>query len=160
MGIKIASYQVVFQEIPDEVTLSLNISNCPNRCKGCHSPQMMDDVGEALDEGLMDAILMAYAEQVSCICFMGGDSDPVAVEALAKYIRLKRPLLKIAWYSGRQEFASGIEAQVFDYIKLGPYIEKFGALRSSATNQRLYRILNGEFVDITSSFWKNISIFD
>ena len=27
---------VVFSEIPDEITLAFNISNCLNNCIGCH----------------------------------------------------------------------------------------------------------------------------
>ena len=28
---------IVFQELPDEVTLAVNLSGCPCRCPGCHS---------------------------------------------------------------------------------------------------------------------------
>lgn len=37
---------VVFQEIPDEVTLSINISNCPCHCPSCHSQYLWKDIGE------------------------------------------------------------------------------------------------------------------
>jgi anaerobic ribonucleoside-triphosphate reductase activating protein len=29
--------QIVFQEVPDEVSLAFTISGCPLGCKGCHS---------------------------------------------------------------------------------------------------------------------------
>ena len=35
--LKYVNCGIVFQEIPDEVTLSINISNCPCHCPGCHS---------------------------------------------------------------------------------------------------------------------------
>ena len=35
--LKYANFDVVFQEVPDEVTLAINITNCPNQCPGCHS---------------------------------------------------------------------------------------------------------------------------
>ena len=35
--LKYANFDIVFQEVPDEVTLAINISNCPNQCVGCHS---------------------------------------------------------------------------------------------------------------------------
>ena len=38
--LKYAGYDIVFQEIPDEVTLALNLSGCPNGCPGCHSPHL------------------------------------------------------------------------------------------------------------------------
>ena len=43
----------------------------------------------------------------------------------------------------------------FDYVKLGPYIESLGGLKSEKTNQRLYKRVGEEWQDITSSFWKN-----
>ena len=45
--LKYAGYDIVFQEIPDEVTLALNLSGCPNGCPGCHSPHLQRDEGEA-----------------------------------------------------------------------------------------------------------------
>ena len=35
--LKYANFDIVFQEVPEEVTLAINISNCPNQCPGCHS---------------------------------------------------------------------------------------------------------------------------
>ena len=48
--LRYVDYDIVFQEIPDEVTLAINLSNCPNRCKGCHSPHLLENVGESLTE--------------------------------------------------------------------------------------------------------------
>ena len=43
----------------------------------------------------------------------------------------------------------------FDYIKVGPYIKHLGPLKSSTTNQRLYRrLMDGTFEDITYRFWR------
>jgi anaerobic ribonucleoside-triphosphate reductase activating protein len=41
-----------------------------------------------------------------------------------------------------------------DYVKVGPYIEAKGPLPNPDTNQRMYRIENGELTDITASFRK------
>ncbi len=46
--LKFYNYDVVCQEIPDEVTLAVNITGCPNRCEGCHSPWLWEDGGEVL----------------------------------------------------------------------------------------------------------------
>ena len=35
--LKYYNYDIVFQEYPDEVTLAINLTMCPNRCVGCHS---------------------------------------------------------------------------------------------------------------------------
>ena len=42
---KYVNESVVFAEIPDEVTLAINISNCPCRCPGCHSKFLWGDIG-------------------------------------------------------------------------------------------------------------------
>lgn len=45
---KICRCKVVFAEVPDEVTLAINISNCPCQCKGCHSSYLAQDIGTEL----------------------------------------------------------------------------------------------------------------
>ncbi|MFA7140937.1 MAG: 4Fe-4S cluster-binding domain-containing protein, partial [Proteiniphilum sp.] len=74
--LKYADYDIVFQEIPDEVTLAINLSGCPYRCKGCHSPQLQENIGEELNEAALSRLLQRYGKTITCLCFMGGDADP------------------------------------------------------------------------------------
>ncbi len=158
--LRFASYDIVFQEIPGEVTLAVNLSNCPNTCQGCHSPHLRQNIGEVLDEQAIAALLEEYGDAVSCFCFMGGDADPAAVERSAVLVRrLSGGKLKTAWYSGRDELAPGIRAEHFDYIKIGSYREALGGLASPTTNQRLYRVENGGLHDMTSVFWRDWRTF-
>jgi anaerobic ribonucleoside-triphosphate reductase activating protein len=147
----LASYDIVFQEIPGEVTLALNLAGCPNGCLGCHSPHLREDVGEPLDETLLGGLLERYGSSVTCVCFMGGDGDSQEVVRLAAAVR-RETGLKTAWYSGKPELPTEFFVDNFDYIKLGPYIESLGGLDSPTTNQRLYRIDNGHITDITDFF--------
>ena len=149
------NYDIVCQEIPDEVTLAVNISGCPNRCKGCHSPWLWDDVGEPLTGELLRRIVDRYAGAVTCICFMGGDREPDEVERLARAVRSAWPGLKTGWYSGRRAIPETMDRTLFDFIKLGPYIEPLGGLRSENTNQRLYRIIDGTALRIIPSGSRN-----
>ena len=71
---------------------------------------------------------------------MGGDSDPAEVERICHLVRLWFPGMKIAWYSGRDRLPEGFDIRVLDFLKLGPYIEALGGLKSPDTNQVLYRI--------------------
>lgn len=153
--LRLASYDIVFQEIPGEVTLALNLSGCPNRCPGCHSPHLQGNAGEALDEGLLSGLLDGYASAVTCVCFMGGDGDPAEVGRLSLYIKERTDgRLKTGWYSGRPTLPPGFPAASLDYLKLGPYVESMGGLDSPATNQRLYRVCDGALVDITAKMRK------
>ena len=146
--VKVASYDVVFQEIPGEVTLALNLSGCPCHCPGCHSPHLAEDIGEVLDDELLDGLIARYKGLITCVCFMGGDADPEEVARLAKHVKG----LKTAWYSGRPGNPNASET--YDYVKFGPYIESLGGLKSPTTNQRLYKRVGDSWEDITASFWK------
>jgi anaerobic ribonucleoside-triphosphate reductase activating protein len=149
--LRFVSYDLVFQEIPDEVTLALNISNCPNRCDGCHSPYLMEDTGLILNENVLAELLEKYRNAITCVCFMGGDSAPQDVERLAAFLRQTYGV-KTGWYSGKSYIPDNCAIHNFNYIKLGPYIKHLGGLKSATTNQRFYRIENGNMIDITG-FW-------
>jgi len=153
--LKYVNTGVVFQEIPDEVTLAINISNCPCRCPGCHSHYLWDDNGLPLDTEAIDHFVERYRKDITCIAFMGGDAEPVGVNRLAQYVHEEYPQLKVAWYSGRIRVAREVRKTDFDYIKIGPYIRHLGPLKERTTNQRLYKLSpDGTFEDITFRFWK------
>ncbi|MDR1180863.1 MAG: anaerobic ribonucleoside-triphosphate reductase activating protein [Bacteroidales bacterium] len=147
--LRYASFDIVFQEIPGEITLALNLSGCPNRCHGCHSPHLQQNTGEELTETSLSNLLNVYKNAVTCICFMGGDGSPEEVLKLAKVVRQFHK--KVAWYSGSCHLYENAH-HCFDYIKLGKYIEKLGGLNSPTTNQRFYRIENKTLIDMTSNF--------
>ena len=159
--LKYVDTKIVFQEIPDEITLAINISNCPCHCKGCHSPYLAEDIGKELNSHSLKR-LIDNNKGITCISFMGGDSNPSDINALAMWVKIYYPL-KVAWYSGRQELSKDIRLWNFSYIKLGPYIEKMGPLNSKTTNQRMYKVAYNhyddgtsgyELEDITHKFWK------
>lgn len=153
--LKYVNTGIVFQEIPDEVTLAINLSGCPCRCPGCHSTYLWGDTGRPLTPMALEALVGQYTGSITCVCFMGGDADPAYVGELAAYLRREHPSLRVAWYSGRQRVPSAVRKADFDYIKLGPYIAHLGCLRERTTNQRLYKRASGDdFTDITSRFWR------
>lgn len=153
--VRFHNYDIVFAEIPDEVSLAVNLTGCPNRCPGCHSAHLQADSGYVLDEEAIEVMLGIYGTSITCFCFMGGDSAPAEVNALARYLRLNHGGLKVAWYSGCTDIADQIELKNFDYIKVGPWIEERGPLSSPTTNQRIFRILeDGTKMDITSKMRK------
>ncbi len=151
--LKYYNFDIVFQEIPDEVTLAVNITGCPCHCPGCHSPHLWEDIGEPLDEAALRAMLATYSGEVTCICLMGGDADTQAVERLCTFIQ-KDLGLHSAWWSGRADLPEGLDLARFDYVKTGPYIESLGGLKNPKTNQRLYLVAEGALEDITYRFWK------
>jgi len=153
--LKYVNTGIVFQEIPDEVTLAINISNCPCHCPGCHSKYLWEDIGTPLTPMVIEQMVKNYGDDITCIAFMGGDADPKYVNTLAKYVHKMFPKHKVAWYSGRQRVPSFVKKADFDYIKVGPYIAHLGCLKDCTTNQRLYKKASGDdFTDVTPAFWK------
>lgn len=71
---------------------------------------------------------------------MGGDADPSEIQRLSLWIKEEYPHLKTAWYSGRESVPEDFDLKCLDYIKLGPYIEALGGLKSPVTNQALYQV--------------------
>lgn len=151
--LKYYNYDIVFQEIPNEVTLAVNITNCPNRCKGCHSPHLQKDIGEELNEECIISLMDKYASAVTCFCFMGGDNEPQRIAELARFVRLCYPKVKTAWYSGCTRLPEGFDNRNFHYIKLGAYVEALGNLRSETSNQHLFMIQkDGQMKDVSYLF--------
>lgn len=147
------NFDVVFAEIPGETTLAINITNCPNRCPGCHSPHLAADAGRVLDDAELHGLLERYGRSVTCVCFMGGDAEPHEIARLAGTVRKICPKLRTGWYSGRDELPEGLGIAAFDYVKLGSWIEALGPLTAPTTNQRLYKIgPEGGMEDVTHCF--------
>ena len=160
--VKYYNTMVVFEEIPNEITLAINITNCPCKCKGCHSKFLWEDVGTELTLDELNR-LIDKNDGITTVCFMGGDKNPEMIEALAEYVHEIRKL-KVGWYSGRDEYYKNINFDWFDYIKIGHYDEGLGPINSPTTNQRLYKLNHKkledgvkriDFEDITDLFWKN-----
>ena len=153
--LKYLNSPITFAEIPDEITLCINITGCPNRCPGCHSPFLWEDKGKDLSQRALEQLIQENSG-VSCVCLMGGDQDPSTINLLGEVIH--KCGKKSAWYSGKSEIANEIDLNNFDYIKIGPYIEEKGGLSNSNTNQKLYKIIGTNLENITYKFWKNESI--
>lgn len=152
--LKYVGYSIVFEEVPDEVTLAISISGCPHRCKGCHSPYLWDYVGRDLQPDL-NSLLDKYETLISCVCFMGGDQNQEELLELANAVKSRG--IKTALYSGlnKIEYLDKVLPS-FDYIKVGNYIEQVGGLDHQTTNQIMYMVSDhgNELKDITSRFWR------
>lgn len=138
---------IVLEEIPDKVTLAVEISNCQGSCVGCHSPFLRQDIGEELTPDVIDSLIAANFG-VNCFLLLGEGKDPAAVLAVAEHLRARHPQIARAIYSGREAVEPELY-EAFDYVKVGPYKAECGPLNERTTNQRLYYHRE----DITSRFW-------
>ena len=155
--VKYCSTAITFAEVPDEVSLSIQITNCQNRCVGCHSPFLRNDFGENLLNDL-PSLLEKHKEQITCVCFMGEGNDIVGLQQCIDLV--KEYGLKTCVYSGEDcgEYTWYLN---LNYLKVGPYIAEYGGLNSKNTNQKMYKIIDifdnnktiTKFEDITYKFW-------
>lgn len=146
---------VVVEEIPDMLTLAVEITNCCGKCTGCHSPFLRQDIGEELTEDVVDNLLSDNFG-INCFLLLGEGNDAAGLLKLADYIRSAHGI-KVALFSGREDVEEEVW-RAFDYVKVGPYQEEDGPLNNPGTNQRLYKVEHdgyGDYVktDITYSFW-------
>lgn len=153
--LKYLNTAITFAEIPNEISLCINITNCPNHCKGCFEPELWEDIGKKLTWDNLNA-LIHINEGITCVCFMGGDNSPKEIDNLAYHVH-KSGLL-VGWYSGKEELSKEINLENFNFIKLGSYNKESGPLNTKTTNQRFYEVIqeNQMFTlkDETYLFWK------
>ena len=150
---------VTFSEFPDEISLCINISNCPFHCSGCHSTELWEDVGTELTYDKLDNLIETN-KGITLVGFMGG--DPILVNSLAIYIKNNYDI-KVGWYWGGTDIPKEIYLINFDYIKIGPYIKEKGGLDNPNTNQIMFKVTKGHtgmgilplLDDITYKFWKH-----
>ena len=155
--LKYVDTDIVFQEIPGEVTLAINLSACPCRCPGCHSKHLWADTGTPLDAPTLDSLVDAHLPYITCLSLMGGDANPAEINCLLGHLRQSHPKIRTAWYSGRALLSTAIDLANLDYLKLGPYLAHLGPLNSPRTNQRMYRIIDRTLIDITHRFRRGLT---
>lgn len=139
----ISNIQIVFQEVPDEISLAFSISGCQIGCKGCHSKETWNPYyGNLFNENDFKKEIEKYKNMVSCILFYGGEWN----ESLINYILIaKKEDFKIALYTGMElENIKDDIKKNLNYIKTGKYIQKVGGLKNENTNQNMYILENGK----------------
>ena len=155
---KYTDTQIGFQEFPDEISLLINISNCPFHCPGCHSPELWEDIGTELTEEELSKLIETN-NGITCVGFMGGKPKEVC-KLIQKMKYFKFPNLKYGMYWGGKVLPSGEYIGCMDYIKIGRYEKDKGGLSNPNTNQRMYKHVDNNdgsctLEDITYKFWKH-----
>ena len=112
--LKFINSEVVFQEIPDEITLAINISGCPVHCKDCHSKFLWENTGTELNLFTLNNLIISNPG-ITCVCFMGGDGREEAIRKLIFNIKQLYPKLKTGWYLGRKTLDINEDYRFIDY---------------------------------------------
>lgn len=160
--IRYVSHEIVFKEVPEEISLAFSISNCRGSCDGCHSPWLREDIGDDLEKDLPE-FLKAHQGKVTCICLLGEGNDYPALRNCLKMA--KDAGFKTCVYTGSDmpNIFYMHNAQLVDYLKVGSYQKELGPLSDPRTNQRMIKFVPEEMtpygqsfaaVDLTDWFWK------
>lgn len=152
--IRYVAADISFQEVPMQVSLVFYISGCRHRCPGCHSPQLQEDVGDPLTPEVIQDYCKKYEGMFNCICFMGDGGDWQALAHLMLESACQHKAVALYTGSTYEETPSFVR-RIPDFLKVGPYIEKNGALTAYSTNQRFYFLKHWwEVNDFTHLFRK------
>lgn len=133
--LKYLGYSIVFQEVPNETSLAINISGCPHHCEGCHSKYLWEYKGNYISDDIK-SLIEQYEGYITCVCFMGGDQNLKELNELC--LTIHDYDLKSCLYSGSNTLKLN-EVPFFDYVKTGSYQQERGGLNSNNTNQKMYR---------------------
>lgn len=147
--VKYYNYAITFAEVPNEVSLCFNITNCPHNCAGCHSPYLQQDIGNNLSCDIQN-IINKHHDQFTCVCFLGEGNDKKELQKLINYV--KNLGFKTCLYSGSDD---GIldDFKNLDYYKKGSFKQEYGPLNNKNTNQRMYKKEMNKWIDITYKFF-------
>lgn len=119
--------RVCFAEIPDEITLCINLSNCPCHCEGCHSPYLAEDIGEVLTYSRLKNLVESN-KGITVVCFMGGDSHPELINHYAKL--LKNEVIETEWEVGNLKNNIDIDEKNI-HLKKGDLIKVHKLVKSN-----------------------------
>lgn len=151
--LKYLKSDVVFQEIPDEMSLAIAISGCQIRCPACNQRELWENKGVPLTTEIID-LLLDRNQGVSCLLLMGGEYD---IDSLTELFIYAHKRIKTAWYCGLDilpKEKQGILSYL-DYLKTGHYDPDLGGLDSITTNQRLYKKTSANAKSLSD--WKDIT---
>ena len=142
--LRFVTEDIVWQEVPGEVSLAFLLSGCPLRCPGCHSAGAWKaGVGTVLTEDYLTNRLKLYQGLISCVLFLGGEWQPEALGALLRMV--KEAGLKTCLYTGleRNELPGGL-LPYLTYLKTGRWQAELGGLDRPASNQQFIHLPSGE----------------
>lgn len=142
-NLSIYKYDIVFQEVPNEISLAFYVYGCPNNCKNCSWKSYSHKYYE-LTERQYIKLLKKYQNYASCVLFLGGEWDNIT---LLKNLKIAKEMnYKTCLYTGLYDVSKDLKENL-DYLKTGPYIEELGGLNKITTNQRFYDLKNNKLLN-------------
>lgn len=147
--IPVYSHGVTMNEIPDKISLVINLGKCECHCKGCHSDYLWDtyECDEQTPEELL-SLIKSYKSVTNTVLFMGGNRNHMDFEEFAETVL--KPLhnlgINIGIYLGAWDAMDLFTACKYcRWVKVGAYREELGGLDNPDTNQLFLEVQNYKF---------------
>ncbi len=131
-------FQIVFQEVPGEISLCFSISGCSLQCNGCHSPFLWKEGnGSLLTKKQFEVFLEQYSNLATCVLFMGGERHKEEIICMLKLANNKE--YQTCLYTGEEHISENILNEL-TWIKTGKWKQSLGGLSSTTTNQKFIEV--------------------
>ena len=156
--LKYLKSEILLAEVPNEICIAYAVTGCSLKCPNCHSKHTWDGTkGHPLTFEVIEKDIMKN-KYITAILFYGGEWEEKYLLYLLRLIKANYPKLKRVLYTGCTLFQIKQWQEELlwelDYIKTGRYVERYGPLTTSKTNQKYHKVTKELFLnDITSIFW-------
>lgn len=155
MSILVPVYQtgITLTEVPDHISLFIELGQCKQHCEGCHSPHLWEDM-ETLTplETICIEATQAVAKGANAIVLMGGTTNKgVTSENLVEIVKALSQIAPVCLYSGTDNIVAGT-LEFLTWLKVGSYQKDLGGLDSPKTNQKFFRKEKGNI-----PMWRDVT---
>lgn len=159
--IPVYSTGVTMNEVPDHLAFYIEMGNCKQKCKGCHSPHLWNTVDNPMSIEELEVLAYdAVAKGANAIVLMGGTTNGISYYHLVKLINKLSQIAPVCLYSGSDDYEQDLVIAIttrLTWLKTGSYQETKGGLMSTETNQKFLRKENVNlryaiFIDETYKF--------
>lgn len=141
--VPVYSTGVTMMEVPDHLAFYIEFGNCKQKCKGCHSPHLWEDVeNKTTMEDLLASASDAVSKGANAIVLMGGTTNGISSTHLISLIDKLAEIAPVCLYSGSNDFERDMVLATvtkLTWIKTGSYQDDKGGLMSAETNQKFLR---------------------
>lgn len=156
MKLPVLNVSISLNEIPDKIAIAVEIGNCKQHCRGCHSPwlsiPLQHDSWMEL-ETLMYDVHKKVKQGADAIVLMGGTANGIKPDELVEAINVLSCYAPVGLYSGLP-YSANIHNYLREHAKLtwlktGEFIEEKGGLDKKDTNQKFFVNQNGNWMEVT-----------
>ena len=101
ISLPIVTTGITFTEIPDNIAYFMEIGNCTQKCKGCHSPHLQGDTVEpTFLKDIINDCIKAKQQGATAILLLGGTTNGIPINTLNLIIKELSFILPVGIYSG------------------------------------------------------------